>query len=233
MRCSLLPPRPLNRSLRLLAALALGLGACPRSGEVVDGSGDPSSPVGDDTDRPEDTDEEPACTPVLALLFDLGDTLVVQRDDGLYEARPGVPDLLVALRAAGRATGIVTNVPRGYTLEDLGALLADPTLLENFDLVLLSSEASADPKPDPAIFSEALSLLPSPPPASQAAFVTEELAHLADGDPPTEGAMAAGLLGVHLSDAAPSALVDFTVSTAALPDLAGAPWVACVEAGAR
>lgn len=191
-------------------------------------SPDTSSP---DTSSPDSSqDTAPPCTPLGAMFFDLGETLVVEGAGDTFDTRDGALDLLDALAAAGIPRGVITTVPRGYDLDDLAALLTDPEILESFDVVLLSSQAESRPKPDPAIYAEALALLPSPPPIALAAFLTEELGDLADADPPTEGAMAAGMIGVHLSDGAPSPLVDHTVATDALAGVADAPWVACVEA---
>ena len=76
--------------------------------------------------------------------------------------------LLDALAAQGLPLGVITTVPRGYDLDDLRALLTDPEILDRFDVVLMSSQAESRPKPDPAIYAEALALLPSPPPISSA-----------------------------------------------------------------
>ncbi len=175
--------------------------------------------------------EAPPCPAVEAVFFDLGGTLLVQGEDGLYEDVDGAAARLVdALQARALPIGIITNVPRGWALEDLAAELVDPSLLDRFDVVLLSSEAEARPKPDPAIFAEALALLPDPPPIAQTLFVTEELDHLADEEEPTRGARAAGMVGVHLSDLDPSPLADRTVATADLSTMAALPWVACLQA---
>ncbi len=189
--------------------------------------------VGADTD-PADTDPveeiEAPCTPVAAVLFDLGGTLLVEGNDGLFEDAYDVDNLLDALEAAAIPVGIVTNVPATWTIEEVNALLAEPTFLDRFDVVLLSSEAESRPKPSPDIFLEALALLPEPVAAGQALFVTEELPDLADAEPPTRGARAAGLVGVHLSDATPDPLADRTVTTADFARMAAEPWVECLEA---
>lgn len=201
---------------------------------------DTSDPTAHDTASPDtsdttdtadtaETDTSPPCTPMAALFFDLGETLVVEREDGLFETRDGVPTLLDALVEQGLPLGVITTVPRSWDMDDLWDLLVDPGVLDPFTVVLLSSEAESSPKPDPAIYAEALSLLPSPPPIGTTAFVTEELGDLTDGDPPTEGAMAAGMIGVLLSDEA-SPQVDHTVAPDALPSIATAPWLACIEA---
>jgi len=189
--------------------------------------------VGGDTDTvAADTAEDtaPPCTPVAAVLFDLGGTLLVEGNDGLFEDAYDVDNLLDALEAAAIPVGVVTNVPSTWTIEDVRALLAEPTFLDRFDVVLLSSEATANPKPNPAIYLEALALLPMPVPAAEAVFVTEELPDIADAEPPTRGARAAGLVGVHLSDTTPDPLADHTVTTADFADLAAEPWMACLEA---
>jgi FMN phosphatase YigB (HAD superfamily) len=204
-----------------MVALLLALLACaspaPDSGPGGGGGGDTG-------------DGGSACPPLGAMFFDLGDTLVREADDGLYDAAPGAAELIDALVARGLPIGVVTNVPQSWERADLEALLRDPSILHPFEVVLLSSEASAS-KPDPRIFTEALALLSSPVEPRLAAFVTEELGHLADAAPPTEGAMAAGLLGVHLSDEAPSPLVDHSLAPDALATLATAPWLDCVEEG--
>lgn len=174
------------------------------------------------------------CTPVLAAFFDLGETLVTEQEEGLYSTLPEAAVALDRLEARGTPKGIITTVPRGWDMDDLRALLVDPTLLDRFEVVLMSSEAAAGPKPDPAIYTEALSLLAAPPPPGQVLFITEELADIADADPPTRGAQAAGLVGVHIRDtqdtggAAP--LAAHTISREGLADLPAAPWFACLEA---
>lgn len=190
---------------------------------------DSKAPEDSDADSGEvDSADQAPCTPLAALFFDLGDTLVVEGPDALFMAREGATELLDELVGQRLPIGVITNVPRGYDIEDLRALLADPAILDVFDTVLLSSEAEAGPKPDPAIFVEAVGRLAEPPPIEQRAFVTEELADLADGEPPTEGARAAGMIGVHLSDDAPSPLADHTVATDALPSIATAAWLQCI-----
>ena len=186
-------------------------------------SGDTSSgdTSGGDTGAP--------CTPVEALFFDLGETLVSEGADGLHAPVPGADELLDALEARAMPMGVITNVPASWDRDDLDALLVDPQMLDRFDVVLLSSEASA-PKPDPAIFVEAVALLSTPADIARTAFVTEELGDLADAQPPTEGARAAGMLGVHVSAGAASALADHTVAPDELASLATAGWLDCLEA---
>ncbi|MBA2320640.1 MAG: HAD family hydrolase, partial [Deltaproteobacteria bacterium] len=205
--------------------LLLSLFACSPSSDPAG-----EDPAGDGSSDPSAGDTEAPCTPLAAVFFDLGETLATERDDGLFEERPGVTDLLVQLQDSGRPIGLITNVPAGYDDDDLRALLVDPSLLDRFDVLLLSSEAASDPKPDPAIFVEAVGLLADPPPIETTAFVTEELAMIGNGRPPSEGARAAGMIGVHLTDEPPSPLADHTVAVRDLPSLADAPWVACIEA---
>ncbi len=98
--------------------------------------------------------------------------------------------------------------------------MATPNFLDEFEVVLLSSEASSPPKPDPAIYLEAHGLLTSPPPIDRSAFVTETLAHIANAeDNPTLGSRAAGMMGIHLSSAAPSPLTEYTVHPDQLGDI--------------
>lgn len=173
---------------------------------------------------------ETPCTPLGALLFDLGGTLVLEQEDGTFADAPGAVALLDALRNQGLPLGVVTNVPAGWTEADVRALLVNPSILDGFDVVLLSSEATAHAKPDPDIFLEALALLPAPPPVEQVAYVSEAIAEIANAEPPTRGARAAGLIGVHVSAEAPDPLADHTVAPDALAGMAGAPWVECIEA---
>ena len=220
--------RRFPRPCLLLASLAgLSLLACSGSDKALTASGDDSAAAALDDTAGEDTG--PPCTPLEALFFDLGGTLVLEGDDGLFDAAPGAEELLTALTARELPLGVITNVPEGWGRPELEALLVDPTILDAFEVVLLSSEATAS-KPDPAIFTEAVGLLAGGAPAEHTAFVTEELDHLADAEPPTEGARAAGMIGVHLSKRAPSELADHTVSPDDLAGLASAPWVDCIEA---
>lgn len=154
-----------------------------------------------------------------AVLFDLHDTLVAGPvPEGPWALLPGAADLVAGLQAAGIRLGIITNTPPGWTRVDLAARMEDPAFLDEFEVVVLSSEAGTW-KPDPEIYFHALSLLAAPPPAAHAAFVTETLAHIGDAaESPTEGARAAGMVGIHLSAAPPSPLADHTV--AALGEIA-------------
>ena len=97
---------------------------------------------------------------------------------------------------------------------------AEPEFLQEFDTVVLSSQAPA-PKPDPAIYTFAHGQLPTAVPITETAFVGETLAEIADDEQsPTSGARAVGMIGIHLSDAPPSPLADFTVPTDDLPAIA-------------
>lgn len=156
-----------------------------------------------------------------AIFFDLGDTLVEAGGGGLFVLRAGAQDTVDQLQAAGLELGVITNVPPGWTREDLEAAMAQPEFLDEFDVLVLSSQAPA-PKPNPAIYTHAHGLLPTPVPIGQTAFVGENLAEIANSQvSPTSGARAAGMVGIHLSGAAPSPLADFTIaSLAALPPLA-------------
>jgi len=166
---------------------------------------------------------EPVCPGVTAVFFDLGETLV---DDGVE--LPGAVELVAALKEAGILVGIITNVPAGFTAQDLRDLLEKPDFLEAFDLILMSSQAGSNPKPDAAIFTEAHALLPGAPSIDKVAFVTEELDHIANLERgPTIGARAAGMVGVHLSSGEASPLADHTVDPADLLSIADAPWLGC------
>jgi FMN phosphatase YigB (HAD superfamily) len=156
-----------------------------------------------------------------AIFFDLGDTLVEAGGGGMFVLRAGAQETVDQLQAAGLELGIITNVPAGWTREDLEAVMAQPEFLDEFDVLVLSSQAPA-PKPNPAIYIHAHGLLPTPVPIGQTAFVGETLSEIANTqNNPTSGARAAGMVGIHLSGAAPSPLADFTIaSLAALPPLA-------------
>lgn len=172
------------------------------------------------------------CVAVGVIFFDLGDTLV-EADGDLFVERPGASAMISELKALGMRVGIITNTPDNFTFEDLQALLVDPGFLDEFEFVLLSSEATAPPKPDPAIFVEAHAMLSDAPPIGEVAFVGENLAEIADLEAsPTQGARAAGMLGVHLSAAAPSPLADLTIPPDQLDmlvSLAETRWLACAR----
>ncbi len=177
------------------------------------------------------TDTSPPCTPVSAVFFDLGETLVTERSDGLFEELPGATALVQALRDQGTPVGLISNTGRDWDMDDLRDLLVDPSILDLFDVILLSSLAESRPKPDPAIFVEAVGLLDPAPEISTTVFVTEEEEDLTDGEPPTEGAQAAGMIGVLVTGRATSAPVDHTLDPDDLPSLVDEPWMACLEDG--
>lgn len=191
----------------------------------------PISPPVDSEESIEDSgaidDSGAPCTAIAAVFFDLGETLVTQRSDGLFEALPGAVEALSILDESGVPTGIITNVEPDWTRADLEALLVDPSLLDAVDVLLLSSEASA-PKPDPAIFIEAVALLSPALDIEQTAFVTESLRDLADASPPTEGAQAAGMFGVWLHEGTSDGRQDLQWSPAELAALPAA--LACLPA---
>lgn len=176
--------------------------------------------------EPHDSAPEVVCTPLGAVFFDLGETLVTEGKDGLFSEFSETTPLLDAL--GDTPLGVITNVPDGTTREDLEAMLVDPSLLDRFDVVMMSSEASK-PKPFKAIYEEAVALLPEETPIEQTAFVTEEIADIADADPASRGAMGAGMIGVLVAEKA-DPLADYTFTREALPTLAEAAWVQCLEA---
>lgn len=195
--------------------------ACAGSAENTEETG--ASAAGDDS-------AGPPCTPLQALFFDLGETLVTEQSDGVFTVMPGVSALLDALdtREPPLPRGVITNVPSSWDRADLEALLEEPELLDRFDLVLMSADASAA-KPDPVIFTEAVELLVPEADIAHTAFVTEELDHIADEEPATEGAHAAGMIGVHLSDDEASPLAELTLSPQDIEALALEPWLDCLE----
>lgn len=170
------------------------------------------------------------CVSVRAIFFDLGDTLVVS-DGDLFVERPGASAMIADLKALGMRVGIITNTPAGFSREDLEGLLVDPGLLDAFEVVLLSSEAASPPKPDPQIFAEAHGLLSDAPPIEEVAFVSENLAEIADeARVPTQGARAANMVGIHLSADPPSPRADYTIAPDGLDmlvSLAEAEWLSC------
>lgn len=158
-------------------------------------------------------------TCLRAIFFDLGDTLVEQGPGELFVLRSGAQETIDQLQALGVELGIITNVPPDWTLDDLRAVLAEPEFLDEFDIVVLSSQAPA-PKPDPVIYTFAHGLLPTPVAIGDTGFVGETLSEIADSEiEPTSGARAAGMVGIHLSDAPPSPLADFTIPTDALIEI--------------
>lgn len=154
-----------------------------------------------------------------AIFFDLGDTLVEDGGGGIFVVRTGAQETIDQLQARGVELGVITNVPPGWTREDLEAILADPEFLDEFDVLVLSSLAPA-PKPDPQIYLFAHGLLPTSVPIESTAFVGETLSEIADAEiDPTEGARSVGMLGIHLSDDPPSPLADFTIPTDGLLEI--------------
>lgn len=157
----------------------------------------------------------PATQCLLAIFFDLGNTLVDQSGPSPYPLFPTAQTAIDALQAAGIEIGIITNVPAGWTRTELEAILQQPEVLDEFDVLVLSSQTPGPvSKPNPAIYTYAHSQLPVPlPPIGATAFVGEALSEIANSAAsPTSSARAAGMVGIHLSDAAPSALADFTIS---------------------
>ena len=154
-----------------------------------------------------------------AVFFDLGNTLAERGAGGLFVVRAGAQETIDELRAAGLEIGVITNVPAGWTRADLEALLTEPAFLDRFDVLVLSSQAPAR-KPDPRIYLHAHGLLATPVAIGETAFVGETLAEIADRqDDPTSGARAVGMVGIHLSDAAPSPLADHTIPTGKLTEI--------------
>lgn len=153
------------------------------------------------------------CSEIKVVFFDLGDTLVeMDSGSGLFVVRAGAAETVAALRSRGLRLGIITNVPSDWTIEDLEAVMADPSFLDDFEVVALSSEAPA-PKPDPAIYLYSQMLLTEAPATYRIAFVTETLGHIADSElDPSLGARAVGMVGIHLSDTSPSPLTDYTIA---------------------
>lgn len=157
--------------------------------------------------------------PIEAVFFDLGDTLVESTGKGTFTLRSGAQATIDGLQDLRVQLGIITNVPAGWTRDDLEAILEEPELLDEFDVLVLSSQAPA-PKPDPAIYTFAQQQLPVQIPIEHTAFVGETLGEIANAvDNPTEGARAVGMLGVHLSNDPPSPLADVTVPFDDLPQV--------------
>lgn len=162
-----------------------------------------------------------SCTGLEAVFFDLGDTLVeFNSSSGLFELRPGAATTVDQLQALGVRLGIITNVPSTWDRSDLEAVLEEPEFLDEFEVLVLSSQAPAS-KPDPAIYLFAHDMLSGGVTITRTAFVGETLGEIADAEPPTEGARAVGMVGIHLSDAAPSPLSDYTLQTNNLAGVVG------------
>lgn len=154
-----------------------------------------------------------------AVFFDLGDTLVQAGTGGLFVVKPGAQETVDALQAQGTRVGVITNVPAGFTRAQLDALMADPSFLDEFEVLLMSSEAPAA-KPNPAIYTHAHGLLADAPPIAEVAFVGETITEIANtATSPSSGARAAGMIGIHLSAAAPDPRADFTIPPNQLPQL--------------
>jgi FMN phosphatase YigB (HAD superfamily) len=152
-----------------------------------------------------------------AVFFDLGETLVTAAGGGMFTLKPGAQETVDLLQARGLEIGIITNVPAGWTRADLEAILLQPEFLDEFDVLTLSSQAPAS-KPNPAIYTFSHAALPTPVPITACAFVGETLGEIANAQvSPTLGARSVGMIGIHLSSAAPSPLADFTVAPDALP----------------
>ena len=153
------------------------------------------------------------CKDIKGIFFDLGDTLIESVGGGQFQLRSGAQKMINDLLLIDKRLGIITNVPNDWSIEDLEAILENPSFLDDFEIVVLSTQAPA-PKPDPAIFNYSFSLLTNPPAIEQMAFVTEDLDHIANLEiDPTEGARAVGMIGIHLSDGISSPFTDYTVST--------------------
>ncbi len=149
-----------------------------------------------------------------AIFFDLGSTLVDQTNPAPYPLFPTAQATIDSLQARGLALGIITNVPAGWDRGDLEALLAQPAFLDEFDVLVLSSQAPAA-KPDPAIYTHAYNQLALPRPVIAAtAFVGETIGEIGNTVlNPTLGARAIGMTGIHLSNAAPNPIADVTIAT--------------------
>ena len=165
------------------------------------------------------TPSSSSAEPIRAVFFDLGDTLVEAAGGGLFGLRPGAADTVAQLQALGVELGVITNVPGGWTRDDLEAILVEPEFLDEFSVLVLSSQAPA-PKPDPAIYTFAHAQLAVPVPITETAFVGEDLGEIADdADNPTEGCRAVGMIGIHLSDQPASPRADFTIPSDDLPQV--------------
>jgi HAD superfamily hydrolase (TIGR01509 family) len=96
---------------------------------------------------------------------------------GGIEWRPGAPELLRAVRAAGLATALVTTTPRGVADLVLGSIRAD--LGEDpFDLTVCGDEVPAR-KPDPAPYRQAMAALDVEP--GQCVVIEDSAAGIASG----------------------------------------------------
>lgn len=176
-----------------------------------------------------------AGTPCLeAVFFDLGNTLVENPGSGIFELRTGAAETIAELQGLGVRLGIITNVPAGWDLDDLRAILAQPEFLDEFEVVILSSQAPA-PKPNPAIYTFAHQALPEPrPPITSTAFVGETLSEIGNSViNPTQGARAVGMVGIHLSDLPPNPIADYTIPSDSLHHVTLIVEETCSPAGAE
>lgn len=148
-----------------------------------------------------------------AIFFDLGNTLVDQTNPAPYPLFPTAQATIDALQARGLTLGLITNVPAGWDRGDVEALLVQPEFLDEFDVLVLSSEAPAA-KPDPAIYTHAYDQLALPRPVVAAtAFVGETIGEIGNAvENPTLGSRAIGMTGIHLSNAPPNPIADFTIA---------------------
>jgi FMN phosphatase YigB (HAD superfamily) len=169
----------------------------------------------------------PEC--LQAVFFDLGNTLVDQTVPAPYPLLSSAQPAIDALQAMDVQVGIITNVPAGWDRDDLEALLAQPAFLDEFDVLILSSQAPAM-KPDPAIYTFAHAALPTALPIAATAFVGETLTEIANSAVnPTSGARSVGMTGIHVSNAAPSALTDYTIPTNSLSQVATIVASTCMD----
>jgi FMN phosphatase YigB (HAD superfamily) len=148
-----------------------------------------------------------------AIFFDLGNTLLDQTGPSPWPLFADAQSTVDTLQARGMKLGIITNVPAGWDRDDVEGIMQQPTFLDEFDALALSSEAGVS-KPQPGIYTYAYALL-DPPQAGigRTAFVGETLAEIANAESnPTLGARAVGMSGIHLSSAAPSPFADFTIA---------------------
>lgn len=153
------------------------------------------------------------CKTIKTVFFDLGDTLIESNGQGQFLLRSDASQLIELLKLQDIPLGIITNVPTDWDRQDLESILVDPSFLDDFEVVILSSLAPAS-KPDPAIFNFSYAQLSNPAPITQTAFVTETLAHIGNAiNNPTLGARATGMIGVHLSDLPTSLYTNFSIPT--------------------
>ena len=148
-----------------------------------------------------------------AVFFDLGNTLINQSGPSPWPLFGDAQATIDELQARGVRLGVITNTPAGWHRPDLEAILQQPAVLDEFDVLTLSSEAGVA-KPAPAIYTMAFAALPLPGLGiGRTAFVGESIAEIADAaSNPTLGARAAGMVGIHLSSAAPDPRADHTIA---------------------